>query len=235
MRGPGVRALGLGLLVACTSALGDELPTYPGTRLARIGNDLAIDGELYRIGYFVTDDSVNDVAEFFHHQWHREGIPCTVDGDMRTGGVVSAFYTRDGIQRAVVLRAHGKKTVGFSVIHDLWVTAKAPVRPARLKLEGTLFAGDVATRVDAASHAPDDASQSLLVERGLQATRRDVLAQLEHAGFKLTRESASQVDGVEHRVLEHAHGTERILTTLAEVDAGLTAVLTTSLSSGRPR
>lgn len=213
------------LASAWTFAAAPGLPVYPGTKLTRIGNDLVIDGELYRIAYFVTKDSPEDVARYFHHEFHREGVPTTVDGDLREGGVVSAFYTRDGIQRSVVVRKHGQKTVGFSVIHDLWVTAPPPPEPNAFKLEGTLFSADLSTRADGKGQG----SKTLLVERDMGSVREEVRKRLAAEGFTAVRESGSTVDGVPHYLLEHAKGGVRILTTLGEVDANLTAVMQTRL------
>ena len=59
---------------------------------------------------------------------------------------MSALYTREGLQRGVVLRRHLGKTVGFTVLEDLWVRAPQQAAPGLVKLEGTLFSQDLTTR-----------------------------------------------------------------------------------------
>src|SRR5436309_1867762 len=87
------------------------LAEYPGSPSTRIGNDLVIGGEYYRIGYFVTGDSLKKVANWFRRQWEEQGYPVTADGDFVSEGVVSAFYTRQGLVRSIVLRTHAGKTL----------------------------------------------------------------------------------------------------------------------------
>ncbi|MHB8874266.1 MAG: hypothetical protein ACYC8T_11315, partial [Myxococcaceae bacterium] len=69
------------LLAACPALAEQELPVYPGTVHTRIGNDLLISGEYYRIAYFTTEDPMRKVAGFFKDQWTRQGYPTTVDGN----------------------------------------------------------------------------------------------------------------------------------------------------------
>ena len=122
-----------GWLIAAIAAVPagaqQELPVYPGTVHTRVGDDLIINGELFRIAYFTTRDPVTRVADYFFQEWKRRGLPTTVDGDFRTEIAVSAFYTRDGLQRSVVLRSHGGKTVGFAVLRDLWLRATSLPEP----------------------------------------------------------------------------------------------------------
>ena len=62
------------LLVAAPAAFAEQpLPIYPGTVHTRIGNDLLIAGEYYRLAYFQTKDPLKDVARFFEKQWKDEG------------------------------------------------------------------------------------------------------------------------------------------------------------------
>ena len=50
--------VGLAAFALCTVARAEQpLPVYPGTVHTRIGNDLVIAGEYYRIAYFTTKDS----------------------------------------------------------------------------------------------------------------------------------------------------------------------------------
>ena len=106
------------LLVAVAASAEQELPVYPGAVHTRIGNDLIIAGEYYRLAYFTTDDSLEKVADYFARHWRTQGYPTVVDGDLRDEAVVSALYTREGLQRGVVLRRHLGKTVGFTVLRD---------------------------------------------------------------------------------------------------------------------
>src|SRR5712692_8892369 len=125
------------------------LPVYPGTVHTRIGDDLIIGGEHFRIAYFTTRDALTQVADYFFQEWKRRGLPTAVDGDFHTEIVVSAFYTRDGLQRSVVLRRHDGKTVGFSILRDLWVREALAPETEPISLEGTLFSQQLVARDDA--------------------------------------------------------------------------------------
>ena len=53
-------------LLLSATALGEQpLPVYPGAVHTRIGNDIIIAGEYYRLAYFTTDDSMRQVAQYF--------------------------------------------------------------------------------------------------------------------------------------------------------------------------
>src|SRR5688500_9392970 len=82
-----------------------ELPVYPGVLHTWMGIDLVIGGELFRLAYFTTPDSLKKVGAYFAREWATRGYPVTVDGDFRQGGVVSAFFNREGLVRSVVLRS----------------------------------------------------------------------------------------------------------------------------------
>lgn len=217
------------LLVAAAAGAGQELPVYPGAVHTRIGNDLVISGEYYRLAWFTTDDSMEKVAGYFTRHWRELGYPTVVEGDLRDEAVVSALYTREGLQRGVVLRRHLGKTVGFTVLRDLWV--RAPKNPAGLvKLEGTLFSQDLATRDDPGGSR----HRSSLVQGGLEHVRQQVSGAMTRQGFSLVREAGLRQDGEQRFTLEHARKGEQVVTTLSRVDEQTTAVLQMWVGSNRP-
>src|SRR5215831_16831189 len=81
-----------------------EIPRYPETTPIQVGDELIIGGERFRISYFTTKDPVSSVAEYFVDKWKQMGLPTTLDGHPEGGMIVSAFYTRQGLQHAVVLQ-----------------------------------------------------------------------------------------------------------------------------------
>ena len=225
-------ALALALCLAVSPrAQGEQpLPAYPGTVHTRIGNDLVIGGEYYRLAYFTTDDSMKKVARYFERQWREEGYPVTVDGDFEDEGVVSAFYTREGLMRSIVLRKHEGKTLAFSVLKDLWLQqpqVKADKLPA---LEGTVFSQDVMTRDD------DGRTQhrAQLVEAPLDEARNRAVASWQNAGYTMVRETKVPLDGKQQRVLEFQRKGEQALVTLGEMDGKVTAVQQVWVGSDRP-
>jgi hypothetical protein len=143
-----------------------QLPTYPGAVHTRIGDDLEIGGELYRIAYFTTVDSPLDVAEHFVREWRRRGYPTTAIGDFRSEGVVSAFLTREGVQRAVVVRREGMRTLAFTMVKDLRVrpVTRKPVPPL-----------------------PPEQARVVNAEPG--EVRRRLIDETRRAGFELARET----------------------------------------------
>ena len=84
-------ATALAVWLAAPVALAEQpLPVYPGTIHTRIGNDLVIAGEYYRIAYFTTSDSMRKVAKYFYDQWKKDGYPTTVDGNFVDEGFFGA-------------------------------------------------------------------------------------------------------------------------------------------------
>jgi hypothetical protein len=228
-----MRALLIALWLATSAARAEQgLPVYPSAPHARIGNDLVIGGEYYRIGYFTTADSPRKVARYFASEWAAQGIPTIVEGDFQQEGVVSAFYTREGLQRAVVLRVHRGKTLGFVVLRDLWTRPedRGARRTALPPLEGALFSQEF--------FAADDVGRELhrgsVVEEALPRARSAVAKRLEDSGYSLLRERIQKVDGQRHLVLEHTRPGEQVVSTLVEVEEGMTAVLQSWAGSDRP-
>jgi hypothetical protein len=191
------------LLVLPLVLSGQPLAEYPNAPATRIGNDLVIGGEYYRLGYFTTADPVKTVLEHFNHAWEAEGYPVTVDGDPRTQVIISAFYTRQGLVRSIVLTRHEGKTLGFTVLKDLWAKAKEG-KPAELPpLEGALFANDLLTRSDAGGSQHRTAAFAQPLD-AVWVARRDAWAKL---GYALVKDSrVRRDDGHSQRVLELAKG-----------------------------
>lgn len=218
------------LLVAVAASAEQELPVYPGAVHTRIGNDLIIAGEYYRLAYFTSDDSLEKVADYFAQHWRNLGYPTVVEGDLRDEAVVSALYTREGLQRGVVLRRHLGKTVGFTALRDLWV--HAPKRPGSglVKLEGTLFSQDITTRDDPGGSQ----HRSSLVEGSVDTVRQQLTEAMTKQGFSLVREAGMKRDDGPRVTLEHARQGTQVLTTLSRVDDQTTAVLQMWVGSDRP-
>nr|WP_225937296.1 hypothetical protein [Myxococcus sp. RHSTA-1-4] len=218
------------LLGASAAHAQQELPVYPGTVHTRIGNDLVIAGEYYRMAYFTTGDSLLKVADYFTKHWRSQGYPTAVDGDLENEAVVSALYTREGLQRGVVLRRHLGKTVGFTVLRDLWVSAPRNPAPGLVKLEGMLYSQDLATR-----DAPGSSqNRSSLVRGSLEEVRQRVSDELTKQGYAPVRQAAMKLGGETQLTLEHARKGEQVLTTLRPVEEGLTAMVQMWVGSDRP-
>ncbi|WP_426753056.1 hypothetical protein [Myxococcus sp. Y35] len=221
----------LGVLLASGPADAEqELPIYPGTIHTRIGNDLVIGGEYYRLAYFTTPDSMEKVAAYFARKWNEEGYPTAVEGDMKDEGVVSALYTREGLQRGVVLRKHLGKTVGFTVLRDLWVRPPKKPAPGLISLEGALYSQDLATRDDPGGSQ----SRTMLVTGELTKVQQQVNTELERRGYAPVRNSAMKVGGGTQLTMEHARKGEQVVTTLAPAEEGVTAVVQMWIGSDRP-
>jgi hypothetical protein len=205
------------------------LPVYPGTVHTRIGNDLMIGGEFYRIAYFTTADSMKQVGRYFMEAWKKEGYPVTVDGDFVNEGVVSAFYTREGLIRSVVVRQHMGKTLAFSVLKDVWLQAPQAKADKMPQLEGSVFQQDVVAR-DTDGQTQHRAQ---LIEATIEEARSRAIASWQNAGYKLSRESSVVLDGQKQRVLELGKGKEQVVITLAEADPRMTAVQQVWVGSDR--
>lgn len=204
----------------------DELAGYPNTTQVQIGDELIIGGEYFRISYFTTADSVSAVADYFFQTWKRMGIPTMVDGDPRAELVVSAFYTREGLQRSIVLKERAGKTIGFATVRDLWFRAQLSLRDEMFSpADGVVWLQTVESRDGAARLH----HRTALIESGFGSIGSDIREQLAVAGYILKREAALARQGARHLTLEHVKGERRIVTNLAEVEAGATAIVQTCL------
>lgn len=216
-----VGALFLLLLWAAPSWAEQELAVYPGAVHTRIGKDLLIGGQYHRMAYFTTTDSLVKVARYFHDAWTKQGYPVVVNGDLTREAVVSAFYTREGLQRAVVLRTHRGRTVGFTVLEDLWLHETPPDSSGPfIQVEGSLFSADVGSR----DTEGDSLHRTQVVERGLEAVRQELVTRFARAGYSPVRESAGRLDGQRTFVLEYARAAEQALITLVELEPSRVAL-----------
>lgn len=197
-----------------------EVPIYPGAVHTRIGNDLVIGGEYFRLAYFTTTDSMEKVAKYFQRYWSEQGYPVITEGDFKEEGIISAFYTREGLQRTVVLRMYEGKLVGFTSLRDLWQRAPKPKPP--VQLENTLYSSAIGDRT-----ATGTSDQQMSI---LEAPAQDTLERLEKAfaenGFAaVERRVTPRSGGKKGWELEHVNRSgQRVSTSVIELEEGLTAV-----------
>lgn len=212
-------ALAFALMSGALAHAEQELPVYPGTIHTRIGTDLVIAGEYYRLAYFLTDDPIPQVAQYFASHWKRLGIPTVVDGDGKEEMIVSAFYTREGLQRAVILRVHQGRTLGFSVLRDLWLQQEASAHQEP-PYENALFATHISDRDERINGEYTTA----ILEGSLDFAANQVEGRMARDGFNRTSMKKTKIQGKHNWVMEFERGKERVIATLVEVEAGLTAV-----------
>lgn len=201
-----------------------ELPRYPGAAAIPVGDELAIRGERFRIWYFTTSDSVGTAARYFAEHWRRMGLPTAVDGRPGKEMIVSAFYTREGLQQAVLLRPRLGKTIGFTAVRDLWFGA-AVEDDTLSRPEGALLLSDVES-LDGATRSHHRAS---LVDSKLEAVVEAIKADLAKTGYALTSETASEAAGRRHIGLEHSRGERHLVSHVAEIEGGATALVQSCL------
>jgi hypothetical protein len=217
-------ALGVAMLLSSTMVAGlpAEMPVYPNTVQIQIGDALIIGGEYFRIAYFTTTDSVTDVAEYFFRRWKRMGFPTMVDGHPEEEMIVSAFYTREGLQRSVVLKQRAGKTIGFSTLRDLWSHAH-PTAPAEMlsPAEGVVWLQNVESRDGPARMQ----HRTALIELKLGSLAEDTQKQLAAAGYAQIHDITLLRDSFRHQRLEHLRGERRVVTHLAEIEPGVTALV----------
>jgi hypothetical protein len=222
--------IAIALLTSVLASAEQPVPVYPGTVHTRIGNDLLIGGEYYRLAYFHSGDSLKQVARYFQKQWTDEGYPVTVDGDFKEEGVVSAFYTREGLIRSVVLKQHDGKTLGFTVLKDVWVhepLARAVKLPP---IEGTLFSEDIVLRDESGGTQ----ARSSLLEGSLDQAREKLVRSFTDKGYVIIRDTRVKLDGKSQRVLEFSRGKEQAVVSMVEVQPRVVAVQQTWVGSDRP-
>ncbi|WP_338865382.1 hypothetical protein [Myxococcus stipitatus] len=221
--------LGLALMATGPALAEQEVPVYPGTIHTRIGNDLVIGGEYYRLAYFTTTDPMKKVVAYFAKKWRDEGYPTVVEGDLEEEAVVSAIFTREGLQRGVVLRVHHGKTVGFTALRDLWT--RPPKSPAAglVTLEGTIYSQDVTARDDPGGSQ----NRSALVTGELTDVQQRVSAELARQGYEPVRQSVTKLGGGTQVTMEHARKGEQVMTTVSSVDEGMSTVMQTWVGSDR--
>ncbi len=201
-----------------------EIPPYPETTPIQVGDELIIGGERFRISYFTTKDPVSTVAEYFFDKWKQMGLPTMVDGHPETEMIVSAFYTRQGLQHAVVLWRRSGKTIGFATVRDLWFRAAADEGAELFSPEeGVVWLHDIESRDAAAGMR----HRTALIESALATAAEVVKTQLAGRGYALVSEVALGEGGQRQRRVEHIRGGRRLVTHLAEIEGGVTAVVQT--------
>lgn len=197
------------------------LATYPGATSTRIGDEMLIGGEPYRMAYFLTDDPIAAVAEHFEREWKDAGYPVTAasHGEER---VVSAFLTREGLVKSIVLRRHQGRTLGFSVLKDAWEQPRVARGDPLPKLEGALQGRDVA------AVGPEGATvhRSMRVDAPLQQVRDRHEATWIKAGWRRIGQRRLERDerGSSRHVIEYARGREQAIVTLVDVDGQACAI-----------
>jgi len=202
-----------------------EIPRYPETTPIQVGDELIIGGERFRISYFTTKDPVSSVAEYFVDKWKQMGLPTTLDGHPEGGMIVSAFYTRQGLQHAVVLQRRSGKTVGFATVRDLRFQAADEGAELFSPDEDVVWLHDVESRDSAARMR----HRTALIESPLSIAADVVKARLAKRGYASTGEVALGQRGGRQLRLKHAQGERRLVTHLAEIEGGVTAVVQTCL------
>ncbi len=225
-----MRALLLGLLLPLVAHAEQPLPVYPGTFPTRIGKDLLISGEYYRLAYFQTADPLKQVARYFQKQWVDQGYPVTVDGDFKNEGVVSAFYTREGLVRSIVLTQHEGKTLGFAVLKDVWVREPLSKAHKLPPLEGALFSEDLVLRDDSGGTQ----ARSSLLEGTVDELQARLAKGFNEKGYALIRDTRVKLDGKVQRVVEFSRGKEQAVVGFIQLEPKLVAIQQTWVGSDRP-
>jgi hypothetical protein len=191
--------------------------SYPGAKLTQIGNVLEVGGQSFRVAYFLTDDAPAQVAKHFSAAWRAQGLPVTQDGDFENEGVVSAFFTREGIQRSAIIRKHGARALVFLSVTDLWGAKDSKRQRRTIAMEGTLAQAELSSRGDASGVR----QHSLLVEGSpVQAGARLETA-LRAEGYRLDEKAAFD------RRLAFTRPRERLVASLRSAGTGLTAIYVT--------
>jgi hypothetical protein len=202
-----------------------EIPYYPETKPIQVGAELIIGGEHFQISYFTTRDPVSAVAEYFFDKWKQMGLPTTLDGHPEDEMIVSAFYTRQGLQHAVVLRRRSGKTIGFATVRDLRSHAAGEGAELFSAGEDVVWLHDVESRDSAARMQ----HRTALIESPLAIAAGVVKARLVRRGYALAGEVALGQGWSRQLRLEHTQGERRLVTHLAEIEGGVTAVVQTCL------
>lgn len=217
------------LLGSAVARAEQELAVYPGAVHTRIGNELVIGGQLHRMAYFLTDDPVQKVATHFHAEWRRQGLPTTINAVSADELVVSSFRTREGLQRSVILRRHGDKTVGFTVLKDLWLEAKPPLAPLQ-PLENTLMSSDMVARDDGGNTQ----HRTQVVAGSMEPVAKELSRLIASAGFGEVRVERETQKGRERITLQASRRGEQLVSVITPMDAKRVAVLQTWVGSDRP-
>src|SRR5262249_55813090 len=170
-------------------------------------------------------DPVSSVAEYFVDKWKQMGLPTTLDAHPEGGMIVSAFYTRQGLQHAVVLQRRSGKTVGFATVRDLRFQAADEGAELLSPDEDVVWLHDVESRDSAARMR----HRTALIESPLSIAADVVKARLAKRGYASTGEVALGQRGGRQLRLQHAQGGRRLVTQLAESEGGGSAGVQTWL------
>jgi hypothetical protein len=194
------------VLLVASGATQESLSRYPGAGFTSLGGLESETGTHSALSYFTTPDALKDVARHFSSLWRRRGFPTVVDGDLDDEAVVSAFHTREGVQRSVVLRRSQGRTVGLMFVRDLWAL---PSNPERSRLEEGFVEDGQGLRTDIVPGTLGDVEERLHIE-------------LREAGFQHVR--TAQNDSNKRTVVHQGMGEQRT-TTLLQLGAKTTALI----------
>lgn len=209
--------------VAAAAQAEPPLPVYPGAIHTRIGSDLVIGGEHFRMAYFTTGDGLTQVATYFLQEWKEGGFPTAADGDFETEIIVSAFDTRQGFQRSIALIRQGRETIGFSVLRDLWLREAAGPDEDPLAPEGSLFSESLISRGEGAGLD----QLSALLDRDLSVAADETRERFRHRGFPPGREEKLEGKVGPGRLFEHVRNGKHVQTVLTPASPRTTALVET--------
>ncbi len=197
--------LGITLLATLSSASVDV--RYPATSPVTVGPAWS---------YFTTPDPPEQVVSHFADHWRRLGVPVSVDRHRDGSAVVSAFFTREGLQQAVVAMRSPSGTLAFRLERRL---DGAPALPTD---------GAGAVGFDDALSRAGPSNGSGLWPVPLEEAQRRWGRILERAGYRSDELASLQRFedfGVGKRqvTLRHRQAGREVWTHLVEVQPGLTA------------
>jgi len=192
-------------------------PNYPGTEAVAVGEGLTVGTERVALAYFKTTDPPDKVVHFYEALWRSEGHPTVVEGEP-DDCVVSAFLTREGVQRTVVARRYAGLTLAFLATKSLW-----EVHPRRAT---SLLVTEGLQWTSPEQSTTDGGTRFWVVARPLEEVRTSALTKLRRQGLQ---EQPSVGPAIVHR------GQDRILKTeFSALAPELTLVIQAELAERLP-
>lgn len=89
-----------------------QFPGYPGARTFPMADDASLEGQPFKLAYFVTDDRPEAVVRYYAAYWKSRGM--LVDGSgTAEAGRLTALDTADGTLFSLAIRPEGNRHVVF--------------------------------------------------------------------------------------------------------------------------
>lgn len=143
--------LSASLLSVASAARPPEFPAPANAKVSSVAEQMTIAGRSMAVRAFVTDDSVEDVVEFYKNAWHEppvDGAPgCAIESEALAPWTLITRVEDDYVMTAQVMERTPKGAFGFLALGRLPEPGAKPVTPpAPPSMQGSEVLSNITSR-----------------------------------------------------------------------------------------